>query len=190
MCVDCWGTFLSGGLGLHRGRPRRWLPRRAVHYLCWSGDWRYRIEWRPRKGLLLVMGERPMKPDLKPAKVTFAKGWPVMKKRQTKAAMGDANHLAPMESERFRDLLALVEHMAVRKYDDGDPRETGWVTLKTQGAAWAVQVKDPDACCSFTCVGETLDKALETAALLLSCDEAPWEPDTFLQAAAARKKRK
>lgn len=112
-----------------------------------------------------------------------------MKKRQAKSVMGDANHLAPLESERLRDCLSLVEHCAVRKYDDGDPRETGWITIKTQGAAWIVQVKDPDGCCSFSAVGETLDKALETAALLLSCDEAPWEPDTFLAAAAARKRK-
>jgi len=113
-----------------------------------------------------------------------------MKKRQAKSAMGDSNHLAPMETNRFADMLSLVEHCAVRKYDDGEPRETGWVTIKTQGAAWCVQVKDPDGCCSFTAVGETLDKALETAALLLSCDEAPWEPDAFLAQAAARKKKK
>jgi hypothetical protein len=113
-----------------------------------------------------------------------------MRKRQAKSVMGDANHLAPMESSRFTDLLSLVEHMAVKKYDDGDPRETGWITIKTQGAAWAVQVKDPDACCSFTAVGETLDKALETAALLLSCDEAPWEPDSWLAAAASRRAKK
>lgn len=113
-----------------------------------------------------------------------------MKKRTAKKEMGDASHLAPIESDRFHDLLSLVEHMSVRRYDDGDPREPGWITIKTQGSAWIVQVKDPDACCSFSAVGETLDKALATAALLLSTDEAPWEPDTWLAQSAARKKKK
>lgn len=108
-----------------------------------------------------------------------------MKKKTSKAAENEGLHLAPLETEFFRDLMSLVEHCATRKYEDGDPRETGWITVKTQGAAWCVQVKDPDSAMSFTAVGSTLDKALETAALLLACDEAPWEPDTWL----AQKKR-
>lgn len=114
---------------------------------------------------------------------------PSMKKKSAAIGQSDSTHLAPMESEFFSKLQALVSHCAVRKYDDGDPREPGWFTVKTQGAAWVVQVKDPDSACSFSAVGETLDKALQTAVLLLECDEAPWEPDTFLAAAKARKKK-
>lgn len=114
-----------------------------------------------------------------------------MKRRVSKSSPeGQAQHLAPVETVRFSDMMSLVEHMAFRKYDDGEPREPGWVTIKTQGAAWVVQVKDPDGCVSFTAIGETLDKALETAGLLLACDEAPWEPDTFLAQAKARKAKK
>lgn len=113
-----------------------------------------------------------------------------MKKKVSKAAMGDAKHLAPVETALFKDMMSLIEHCCVRKYDDGDAREPGWITIKTQGAAWVVQIKDPDACCSFSAVGETLDKALETAALMLSCEEAPWEPDSWLTAAAAKKRKK
>lgn len=112
-----------------------------------------------------------------------------MKKKVSATVAGDVKHLAPVESNYFSQLLALVEHCAVRKYDDGDLREPGWFTIKTQGAAWVVQVKDPDSCCSFSAVGETLDKALETAVLLLGCEEAPWEPDTFLSASKARRKK-
>lgn len=114
-----------------------------------------------------------------------------MKKRIAKGALeGDAKHLAPVETNRFSDLMSLVEHCAIRKYDDGESREPGWFTVKTQGSAWLVQVKDPDGAVSFSAVGQTLDAALETAALLLACDEAPWEPDRFLaQQRAAQKKK-
>lgn len=114
---------------------------------------------------------------------------PSMKRRGPKTGAGGEKHLAALESRIFSDMLPLVEHMALRQYDDGESREPGWITMKSQGAAWCVQVKDPDSACSFTAVAETLDKALETAALLLSCDDAPWEPDTFLAAARARKKK-
>lgn len=111
-----------------------------------------------------------------------------MKKKLGKLQAADVKHLAALESDIFKGLLPLIEHCCVRQYDDGDPREPGWFTVKTQGAAWVIQVKDPDSCCSFTSVAETLDKALETAALLLSCDEAPWELDRFLSQNGKKKK--
>jgi len=114
---------------------------------------------------------------------------PSMKKRQPLSGPDGAKHLAAMETNVFADLMPLLEHCCMRQYDDGDPREPGWITIKAQGAAWIVQVKDPDSACSFAAVASTLDKALETASLLLACDEAPWEPDTFLAASKARKKK-
>jgi len=114
-----------------------------------------------------------------------------MKKKASKVSGGEnVKHLAPVETNRFTDLLPLVEHCCFRQYDDGDPREPGWITIKTQGAAWCVQVKDPDACVSFTAVAETLDKALDTAALLLACDDAPWEEDRWLKQQRAGKGKK
>jgi len=98
-------------------------------------------------------------------------------------------HLAPMESDILSGLLPLVEHCAARQYDDGTPREPGWLTIKTTGAAWVVQVKDPDSACSFTAVAATLDKALETAAMLLGSDDAPWEPDRWLLESQKKKKK-
>lgn len=121
---------------------------------------------------------------------TYEWEYPSMKKKGAKGGGELGKHLAAMESRTFDGLLPLVEHCCVRQYDDGDPREPGWFTIKTTGAAWVCQVKDPDSCCSFSAVADTLDKALETAALLLSCDEAPWELDKFLVDAAARKKKK
>lgn len=111
-----------------------------------------------------------------------------MKKKLGKLESKETKHLAALESDIFRGLLPLIEHCAVRLYEDGDPREPGYFTVRTTGAAWSIQVKDPDACVSFVAVAETLDKALETAALLLSCEDAPWEHDRYL--ADAKKKRR
>lgn len=97
-------------------------------------------------------------------------------------------HLAAVESNVFSKLMALVAHCAVTRYDDGDPRKPGWFTVKTMGSAWIVQVKDPDAALSLTATGQTLDDALCLAELLLSSDEAPWEPDPFLKRQGSPKK--
>jgi len=182
-------VICANGLHLHRGRPRRTLPMGRSEFFVHLGPWRFRLRASFRRGICLMA--RTRRTDIlftEPGVITWE--WPSMKKRIAKGAGdGDAKHLAPVETTRFADLMSLVEHCAFRRYDDGDPREPGWVTIKTQGAAWCVQVKDPDAAVSFTAVGQTLDQALETAGLLLACDEAPWEPDQFLAASRARKKK-
>ena len=97
------------------------------------------------------------------------------------APQGTAVHLAAVESNVFAKLGSLVAHCSVVRYDDGEARRPGWFTVKTMGAAWVIQVKDPDACASLTATASSLDDALALADLLLSADSAPWEPDPFLK---------
>lgn len=174
-------TIYSRRWRLHGVRPCRWLPRsRCVFYVVrrnlefqltsqpWFGMW-VGARWR--------VGTRLSSPVPE-----YSYGRPEVKKRTPSVpGVPSVRHRAPVESEILCKLLPLVEHCCVTQYDDGDPREPGWWTLKTMGSAWIIQVKDPDSGSSFQCVAETCDKALETAALLLSCDEAPWAPDPFLK---------
>lgn len=183
-------TIHANGLHLHRGRPSRWMPRAKCEFWVYLGRYKFLLQSVPFKGICAVL-------RMYRAEFLVAGGeairweYPSMKKRVAKGALeGDAKHLAAVETTRFADLMSLVEHCAFRKYDDGDPREPGWFTIKTQGSAWVVQVKDPDAAVSFAAVAQTLDQALETAALMLACDEAPWEQDRFLAQQAAQKKKK
>jgi len=182
--------FVIAGNGhLHRGRPRRWLPLgKSVFYLLTS-RWEFVLHATYGRGIHVA--ERWPRGVRLGSLAGPPLSWekPNMRKRQAVQPGSDARHLAPLETEYFKELMPLVEHAAMRKYDDGDPREIGWFTVKTLGAAWCVQVKDADTATSFTAIGDTLDKALDTAALLLAADEAPWEQDGFLAAAKARKKK-
>jgi len=113
-----------------------------------------------------------------------------MKKKKQPGLPSDAQHVAALESGIFQKLHPLVAHCAVSKYDDGDQRKPGWFTVKTLGAAWVVEVKDPDTCARLVVVQQTLDDALMLASVLLESEEAPWEPDPWLAKAQAEKKRK
>lgn len=116
-----------------------------------------------------------------------------MKRRVLKsheATEGKVVHAAALESNVFTKLHQLVAHCAVTRYDDGEPRRPGWFTVKTMGALWVVQVKDPDAAASLSATGATLDDALVLADLLLSAPDAPWEPDPFLASPPARGRKK
>lgn len=175
-----WWGICANGLHLHRGRPCRYLPKGKGEFRVYLGHYVFLLRYRFGVGIWATARARRTQC---PLTCPDALRWetPNVKKRVAKGTLsGDAKHLAPMETSRLADVMPLVEHCAMRKYDDGDPREPGWFTVKTIGSSWAVQVKDPDGCVSFTAVAPTLDQAFETAALLLACDEAPWEPDRFL----------
>lgn len=116
-----------------------------------------------------------------------------MKKRTVPNQAGKVDgpqHLAAIESDVFTRLPNIVKHCCVTKYEDGEPRKPGWITIKTYGAAWVVQCKDPDACLSLSCTQQSLDDALALADVLLGSDEAPWEPDPFLMKQSAPKAKK
>jgi hypothetical protein len=100
------------------------------------------------------------------------------------------SHLAAMESNVFCKLMGLVAHCAVTKYEDGDPRKPGWCTVKTMGSAWVIQVKDPDTCLQLSAVGQSLDDALALIDILLTSEEAPWEPDPFARSQQSKSKAK
>jgi len=156
---------------------------------------RTRDEWMvfdfvPFRGICLRWRGRFRCGEFPPPGTVGLRERPDMKKKTSVAEGNEERHLAPVESEVLVDHLALIEHMAVTRYDDGDPRLPGYLTVRTQGRSWVIDVKDPDSCCSFRVVATTIDEALETVQELLSCDQAPWEPDRYLKQYASKKPKK
>jgi hypothetical protein len=96
-----------------------------------------------------------------------------------KVKVGDratVRHLAALESEYLRDSLPVLEHLAVLQYEDGTPRQAGYLGIWTQGSTWTVRCTDKDADAQLTAEGRTLDEALDTLTLLLGSEAPPWEP--------------
>jgi len=112
-----------------------------------------------------------------------------MKKKKKGDQAGDARHLAAMESNVFTQCTGIVAHCAVTRYDDGDPRKTGWLTIKTQGSAWVVEAKDPDTCGRLQVVQASLDDALALMSVMLESEEAPWEHDVWLAQQKAKESK-
>lgn len=112
----------------------------------------------------------------------------VKKKKKADAAVA-AKHLAPMETHILRDHLPILEHCAATQYEDGDARKPGWITLRTFGSTWQLEIKDPDTLQMMRITQPTLDDALTMAALLLASEDAPWEPDTWAMQQARKSKK-
>lgn len=112
-----------------------------------------------------------------------------VKKKKKADATPTAKHLAPMETHLLRDHLPILEHCAATQYEDGDPRKPGWITLRTFGATWQLEIKDPDTLQMMRITQPTLDDALTMAALLLASDDAPWEVDTWAMQQSKKSKK-
>lgn len=113
-----------------------------------------------------------------------------MKKKKKASEVVNAKHLAALESLLFSKMHSIVAHCAVTQYDDGDPREVGWITVKTFGSVWQVEAKDPDTCQYIRVQQPTLDEALMMLALLLDSEDAPWERDVWAEQQRAKRRKK
>lgn len=163
-------------------RPSQWSPRRGGWYDLLCPRWVLRVELIPFRGYA-VRSVYPRGGSQLDRLLVIPRPEFSVKRIQPgqQAPQGAAMHLAAVETNIFAKLGALVAHTAVTRYDDGEGRRPGWFTVKTMGSAWVVQVKDPDSCCSLSATAQSLDDALALADLLLSTDQAPWEPDAFLK---------
>lgn len=97
---------------------------------------------------------------------------------------------APMTSVLLAKLPAIREFMSATQYDDGSPREPGYMTIRTWGTQWQVTVYDPDSGARMPVRAPELDKALLLVEQLLGVEEAPWEIDRYLSEQLAKKSKK
>lgn len=111
-----------------------------------------------------------------------------MKRKKVSVAASQAVHLAAVESNVLLAFSQVIAHCAVTRYDDGGPREPGWITVTTRGPNWRITVKDPDSAASFVVTAPSFDEALMMTCLLLDSEEAPWENDKWLQQGSKKKK--
>jgi len=170
-------------------RPRRWAGRDWCRFALFVGPLKLLLHARRGYGITCLTTERDGEQFVVWDDVDWL-GDLLVKKKKPKLQAGDVQpHLAAMESNLFAKHHSLISHCAATAYDDGDPRQPGWFTVKTMGSAWMVEVKDPDTCARLVVVQQTFDDAITLAALLLDSEEAPWEPDPWLTAARAKKKK-
>ncbi len=175
---------------LCKRRVQRTAGRRHFFLTLSWRCFRLRCGYRPGVGVypLSLRVSRPEGPD---SLVMYGTEYVPMKRvsLNAKAPSGQAVHLAAVETTLFTSLSSLVAHCCTARYDDGEPRQPGWVQIKTQGAAWVVSLIDFDACAQLQALGQSLDDALVLADALVGTEDAPWEPAQWLLKASQRKKK-
>jgi len=169
-----------------RGRPfsrQLWVRHVLIGDQCWQ------LTHTPWVGIYrTAMWDEARSPRFQRAP-DFSWRKPDVKKKTAMGSGDGGRHLAAMETSIFAQLLPLVEHCAMVRYDDDDPRLPGWIRMGVLGAAWTLDVKDPDTQQSFRVVDSSLDKAWEAAALVLACDQAPFAADPYAGGPKGEKKK-
>lgn len=115
-----------------------------------------------------------------------------MKRRSAATSVdvaGSSVHLAAVETLLLGQYPAVVSHLAVTRWDDGQPRTPGTLLLKVIGSSWALVAKEPDECLQLQVLGQSLDDVFTLLELLLSGDQAPWEPDPWAKARQTKAKK-
>lgn len=174
--------LLTGTRRRCRRRISQWTPRKSAFYDLVLKDIVVRVKFVPFQGYYMWSvyplggGQNDLLAFFPPPEFSVKRI-----ELQNKATGNGPTHLAAVESNVFGTLHNLVAHCCITRYEDGSARQPGWFTIKTRGAAWIVQVKDPDSCCSLQATANTLDDAVALADLLLGTETAPWEADAFLK---------
>lgn len=177
-----WWMGYRGNRWIGR-RAGRWRPMGPDQFRLLTRDRVYVMRSLPFRGIYVsetwVRTVGTLRPE---SAYVERRGVPNVKKVKV-ADRGSVKNLAPLETEYFREHMGIVEHLALLSYEDGTPRQPGYLGIWVQGSTWVVRITDKDADATLTAEGRTLDEALDTLQLLLGSESAPWEPNS-------RRKRK
>jgi len=113
-----------------------------------------------------------------------------MKRRQAAVPGQHVVPALPSSSTLWPKLPALREFITATTYDDGSARTPGYVTVRNRVTTFEVTVYDPDGAARLSARAPTLDGALSLVEQLLGVEEAPWEPDRYLQEQSAKLNKK
>lgn len=159
-------------------RPSRWMPMGRCGYVVLTRDRKYLMSALPFRGSFAcgvwdrgaTVGtwradalEWRERPSMKPVKI---------------AERGSVRHLAALETEYLADVQSVADAVAMLQYEDGTPRQGGYLGIWCNGSAWCVRITDKTADATLTAEGRTVDEALDTLAMLLGSENAPWEPNS------------
>jgi len=86
-------------------------------------------------------------------------------------------HSAAIETRLFGDVMNIVKHLVITRYDDGSPRWPGSMILRAESTLFKLIMKEPSAQLQLTAVAATLDDVFACMDLLLGCEDPPWQDD-------------
>lgn len=173
-----------------RTRPRCWLGKGEKRWCLLVNPLLLRMVHVPWHGTFLSVVEYTGTCPLTP-RILRSFHWETFMKRRSAVTKQEApKHLAAVETNLLADCLPLVEHCTMTRWDDGEPRQPGWLQIRTLGNDWVVTAKEPDQGLMLQVRAENLDDALFALAAHLGSPDAPWQEDPYAAAPKNKGKKK
>jgi hypothetical protein len=173
-------------------RVRQWLPqkREERYRVMKNGIW-FVLHWRPYHGLWAGSGGHGDRHDAAPVWVYPRVQESTVKRRSAPTGGVVITPPIPSTSVQMPKVPMIREWLHSTAYEDGSPRQPGYMTIRNKVTVMEVTMYDPDAGARLPVRAATLDQALVLLEQLLGVEEAPWEPDRYLmEQLVARGKRK
>lgn len=164
-------------------RPRRFVPMGKGRFSLLTATVEYVISFAPFRGFYIVAWKRKTWGRSPGDGETLGERRRIDVKKVKIRDRASVKALASLDSKALQMYPAIVDSIGLLQYEDGSPRQPGYLGVWVQGSAWVTRITDKDAEATLTTEGKTLDEALELLNLMLGADDAPWEP-------VARRKRK
>jgi hypothetical protein len=162
-------------------RVRQWLPRRGETCIrVVKGDIWIIVHWKPWNGLWVRSAGRYSVSPVAPLFLFPRPETLTMKRRLAVTAASVITPALPSTSTLWPKLPAIREFLHATAYEDGTPRQPGYLTVRNKVTGIEVTLYDPDSGTRLPCRGRTLDEALTLTEQLLGVEEAPWESDRYL----------
>lgn len=83
----------------------------------------------------------------------------------------------------------LAEFLTATRYEDGEPRQLGRITMGVWGQMWQITLRDPDSREMIRLEVETPDQLLVAAEAVLAADEQPWVWDPHSKPVPTKKRK-
>jgi len=175
----------------HGRRVCRWSPLRGERWLriLLPRAW-WLVQWLPREGWWITSAGEAGTPYDVPTYSSPRYQSDRMKRRQAAEPGKAVVQALPSTSLHWPKLPTIREFITATSYDDGSARQPGYLTVRNRVTTMEVTLYDPDSASRMVCRGSSLDEALILAEKLLGVEEAPWEPDNYLQQQLTRKPRR
>jgi len=111
------------------------------------------------------------------------------RKRQVSEQVGGVAS-ASLATKTMEACVPVLQHLAVRQYDDGAVRTPGSLLIRTVGSMWQCIAKDPDSRQQLLVLAASFDDAMLLLSMMLEAEDAPWEPDPYARDTGPKKSKK
>jgi hypothetical protein len=171
-------------------RERRPSPLRDREVVGWYGRHAWLWAYRRRTGCRLLAGPCLVPPGGASSPVLEVDRMARMKRDVSQPAVSEKVAAAAPVGQWRKLCPVVAEMLSDPTWDDGEPRATGWVSIRSRAGKWYVELLDPNYLRMLTVEVDLPEQALPGLEAALTASAPPWRPAEWLSKFQVQKRKK